>query len=60
LKKQADLDEVSNIFLVAVTGIPEIQQVIEFETDYDNSIRKYTVDFKVRAAEVVVEGSVTI
>jgi hypothetical protein len=47
--KNADLDDVNNIFLVVITGIPEVVEVLEFETDYDNSIRKYTVNFKVLA-----------
>lgn len=59
LKKRADIDDVNNIFLVAITDIPEVEEVIEFNTTFDQANRTYTVTFKVRAEEVV-EGTVEV
>ncbi len=65
LIKNADLNDINNIFLIAITGIAEVQEVIEFSTDYDGSERKYTVSFKVlavdpAAGEEIVEGEVSV
>lgn len=60
LIKSADLNEVNSIFIIAIRSIPEITEIIEFTTDYDETIRKYSIDYKVRASEIVVEGEVTI
>jgi len=62
LIKKADLDDVNNIFLIAITSISEVQEVIEFNTTFDGATRKYTVTFKVRAEDVdaPIEGEVTI
>lgn len=59
LKKQADLGDISNIFFTALTDIPGVVEVLEFEFDFDNSTREYTIDFKVRvdSGEIVV-GSI--
>lgn len=62
LIKGADLNDVNSIFIAAVSSIPEVDEIVEFDTTYDNSLRKYTVTFKVMASETgeEVEGAVTV
>lgn len=62
LIKGADLNDVNSIFIAAVSSIPEVDEIVEFDTAYDNSLRKYTVTFKVTASETgeEIEGTVTV
>lgn len=62
LIKTADLNDVRNIFLIAINSIDEVEEVLEFDVDYTSSTRLYTVDFKVKIKDVdiPVVGSVPI
>ncbi|KKL60236.1 hypothetical protein LCGC14_2207360 [marine sediment metagenome] len=62
LIKTADQNDVHNIFLMAITDIPEVEEVIEFETDFISSTRTFTVDFKVKVRDVdaPVVGSIPL
>lgn len=62
LIKTADLNDVRNIFLIAITGIPEVEEIISFDTDFIVGTRKYTIDFKVKVKDLdtPVEGSIPI
>lgn len=59
LKKQANIDEVNNIFLAALLSIDEVEEVLSFTVDYDNSTRDYSLDFTVKTVSgETIEGSV--
>jgi hypothetical protein len=62
LIKQADINDANNIFLTAITDIPEIEEVLQFDVEYDRTERTYSIEFKVKinSQEEIVEGSVTI
>lgn len=60
LIKKADLDDVNNIFRTVVSSIPEVKEVLKFDTFYDNNTRTYTINFKVKASEVIIEGSTEV
>jgi hypothetical protein len=61
LIKQADPNDVNNIFLTAITDIPEIEKVLQFEVDYDNAKRLYSIKFKVQLTSgEIEERTVTI
>jgi hypothetical protein len=66
LIKNPDLDDVDNLFQSEILEVEEVVEILEYESEFDNSTRKYTVNFKVLAQEVEteetieVEGSTTI
>jgi hypothetical protein len=66
LIKNPDLDDVDNLFQSEILEVDEVVEILEYESEFDNSTRKYTVNFKVLAQEVEggetieVEGSTTI
>ena len=62
LIKTADQNDVHNIFLIAITDIPEVEEVIKFETDFISSTRTFTVVFevKVRDVDTPVTGSIPL
>jgi hypothetical protein len=64
LIKNADLSDVNNILLTAIAGINEVQEILEFDTTFDGTERKYTVEFKVVASdgieEETIEGTVPV
>jgi hypothetical protein len=62
LIKGADINDVNSIFIAAISAISEVEDILEFETEYDSVLRKYNVTFKVTASETgeEVEGTVTV
>lgn len=61
LIKNADLDDVDNLFQSTITGVTEVEELLEYESDFDTSQRKYTVTFKALLTNgETAEGSVTI
>lgn len=65
LIKNADLDDINNIFQIEILDIPEVTEILEFEAEFDNENRQYNINFKVLAqevsgTEVEVEGSTTL
>jgi hypothetical protein len=66
LIKNPDLDDVDNLFQSEILEVKEVVEILEYESEFDNSTRKYTVNWKVLAQEVEteetieVEGSTTI
>ena len=45
LGKNVDNDEVNSIYLNRLKAREDIEEVIEFNIEYDNSIRKYYISF---------------
>ena len=61
LKKQADINSVTSIFLNVIKKDKGVQKVISFNAEYDNSLRKYALTFSVLSNEnEVVNGGTTI
>lgn len=62
LVKGPNLGDVRNIFLVAITDIPEVEEVIEFDTTFTASTRSYTVSFKVKVKDLdtPVESTISV
>ena len=61
LIKQADLNDVNNLFLMAIKSVEEVEEVISFETDFNGSTREYTINFTVKITTgETVEGSVEV
>ena len=59
LKKEADLDDISNIFYIAITDIPGVKEVLKFEFDYNNNTREYSLEFEVEVdSGEIVTGSI--
>lgn len=59
LKKIADLDDISNIFYIALSDIPGVVEILKFEFDYDNNIREYSLEFEVRVdSGEIITGSI--
>lgn len=45
LKKNPDLNKVRNLFTSEILRIPEIKTLLEFNIDFDQKARKYTLSF---------------
>ena len=61
LIKQADVDDVNGIFLIAITEIDEIVEVISLNTNFDSQLRLYTVAFEAKMAEEeIIQGEVIV
>ena len=62
MKKGADLDDVNAIFQAEILDIDGVEEILKFETNYDESLRKYELEFAVRVVDTedVVSGEVTI
>lgn len=62
LIKNADLDDINTLFSAEISKITEVEEIISFETDYDNVKRKYFITYQVRITGETdpLEGEVTI
>lgn len=47
-KKKADLDDIDSIFRTEINSLDEVVEILEFTTDYNNALRKYSVTFKAK------------
>lgn len=59
LIKNADLNDVNNLFQSEILNIAEVKEIVEFNTNFNNTIREYSVDFKV-IAEDLITGEVEV
>ena len=46
--KQADIDDVNSIFRSEINSLDEVVEIIEFEVDYNNTLRKYSIAFNAK------------
>jgi hypothetical protein len=62
LIKTANINSVRNIFLIAITDIPEVEKVLEFVVDYVSTTREYSISFKIKARNLTdpVENTILI
>lgn len=61
LLKNVNLDDVNSIFIEAVSNIEEVDQVVDFETSFDNAERTYKISFKVVLTDsAILESEVSI
>jgi hypothetical protein len=69
LKKNADIVLVNSIFLKTIKDtkitfagqVYGVKRILDFTVDYDNSARKYTLDFKVLSTEEdIIEGGLVV
>jgi hypothetical protein len=69
LKKNADIVLVNSIFLKTIKDtkitfagqVYGVKRILDFTVDYDNSARKYTLDFRVLSTEEdIIEGGLVV
>jgi len=58
--KNPDFELVNTIFREAIANIEEIEEIVKFETEYNNALRKYNVNFTVKIKDETINGSVSI
>ena len=46
--KNPDINLVNTIFRNAIINIEEVEEIIKFETEFDTSLRQYSLDLEVR------------
>jgi len=56
--KNPDLPEVSAIFKAVIMSVPDVNELLEFDLDYNASARKVSVTFLVNTTFGIVAGSV--
>ncbi len=56
--KNPDIPEVSAIFKTAIMGVPDVNELLEFDLDYDASARTVSVTFLVNTTFGIVSGSI--
>ena len=60
LIKNADLNDVTNLFRAEVLSIPEVTGLISFEVDQDNATRTFSITLEASVSEVETTGVITI
>lgn len=58
LVKNPNIPNIESIIKAIITDTPDVEEILEFNSEFNNSLRTYTVDFKVRTvygeAEILV------
>ena len=61
LGKPKDIDTVASIFRNAIIDINEVDELVEFSTDFDAPTRTYSIDYTVRAVDgTVIDGTTEV
>ena len=59
--KNPDINLINTIFIREIRSIDEIEEVIKFETEYDSSLRTFTINFEVKATdETIIESTLEL
>jgi hypothetical protein len=58
-KKNPDINLINTIFIREIRSIEEVIEIIKFETDYDSSLRSFSIDLEVKIYDdsvIVING----
>jgi hypothetical protein len=59
--KNPDINLINTIFIREVRTITEIIEIIKFETEYDSSLRTFSITFEVKASDgTIIENSFSV
>jgi len=58
--KNPDLNIVNSLLIAEINSIEEVEEIVEFTSQLDTTLRQLNVDFIVKITNGTIEGSVTI
>lgn len=58
--KNPDIDFITNLFLIEINSITEVDQILKLDVDINTTTRTLIIDFEVVALEQTIQGTINL